>query len=93
MFRIGQKVTCIDAKDAPMLTLGAIYTIRDLRGPRKQRWRGQSIVGYSVHLHEAEPLRGYTGFAGERFRPYNPRSTDISIFTEMLKTDKIKSNA
>jgi len=94
MFRVGQKVVCVDASkrgtlgsvnyDRPQLTKGAVYTIRELDG----------CDGYhAVRLVEiVEPIldiwidRGpsepawYSG----RFRPIVERKTDISIFKAML---------
>jgi len=84
MFNINQKVVCVDADGAPQLKLKGIYTIKDVRGPLWQGWRGDRVYGYSIFLYEAETAAGYRGFAAERFRPIQERPTDISVFKEML---------
>ncbi len=90
-FEPGQKVVCVDADDAPQLTLKAIYTIKAISVPFMQNWRGVPQMGCAVLLHEAKPHEGYFGFAEERFRPITSRRTDISVFEEMLKDVTIEA--
>ena len=80
-FRAGQKVICIDADGAYMLTLNGVYTVNKVSYSRLQRWRGVVSDGQALWLYEAKPEVGYIGFAAERFRPLVDRPTDISIFT------------
>src|ERR1700687_6044735 len=96
MFRVGQKVVCVDdmghGRYSPFATCnfdleglrkGEVYTIRDI---------GRALGVDVVRLEEIH--RSYSSFvgdenfyAGQRFRPIVERQTDISIFTKML-TDK-----
>lgn len=84
-FYVGQKVVCVDAGIGKLsmrkanLEEGAVYTISKVID-----WFGH--VG--LHLVEAKPLPGYSGFAAERFRPIVERKTDISIFKAMLNHSK-----
>ena len=78
MFRVGQKVVCVD--DAPWETTGlpvpvrkkGIYTIQELSRIRS---------GLGVKLEEVD-RRTYGYFRAARFRPVV--TTDISIFEAML---------
>lgn len=91
MFRVGQKVVCVDASsrqgyswhdDAPIE--GAVYTVSG------------NFVGADgtpiIHLIElrrsAEAVFWYgpeTGYRASRFRPIVDRKTDISVFQEILR--------
>ncbi len=92
MFRVGQKVVCVDSDselgiwvddDAPIV--GHIYTVR----------RTFYIpAGPCLDLEEISrgPLARYAhgdncGYGAHRFRPVVERKTDISIFTKMLTDD------
>jgi hypothetical protein len=92
VFRVGQKVVCIDADGAPRLSLGAIYTIKDIDGPRLFSWRGRIYENVGIYLEEAICEDGHKGFAPFRFRPVVETKTDISIFQKMLTPKKEKSN-
>lgn len=89
MFRVGQRVVCIKADgllSAKPLTLHAIYTIRSI-------W-DDSIDGPGVCLEEvANEMhpRGEFGYRPHRFRPIVENKSDISIFTEMLKPNKVEA--
>jgi hypothetical protein len=87
MFRVGQKVVCVNAEGTPELTLNAIYTITAIDPDAKD--------GIGVELAEVEPPGGYIEWIYDirRFRPIVERKTNISVFTEMLKTKKSKINA
>jgi hypothetical protein len=91
-FRAGQKVVCVDADGAYMLTLNGIYTISQIRLLRKQRWRGEVAEGHAIWLYEAKPEPQYSGFAAERFRPLVERPTDISLFQRILRGHDILVN-
>ena len=81
-FYSGQKIVCVD--DSPSiyghssrLIKGNVYTVL-----RSSSHRG---VPY-VTLYEVDPGEVfYIGFKARRFRPAVDRTTDISIFTRMLK--------
>ncbi len=84
MFRVGQKVVCVDASRlrarAP-LKKGAVYTVR---------WAGQRPTDHEPGImveefscwHSRHHLEW--SFRATRFRPVVDRPTDISIFTRML---------
>lgn len=89
MFRVGQKVVCVNASDGAWedrfgcasgsLSKGEIYIIISMNAD-----------GADVFLR----LHGVMGgWLQERFRPLVEKETDISVFTEILKTTKPKINA
>jgi hypothetical protein len=98
MFRIGQKVVCVDdsqtdyvgipeskwIKDLNGLTLGAVYTIR--RIGYEEIWARDVLCLWLDEI--IRPVdRGSTyepGYAATRFRPAVQRKTDISIFKKLL---------
>jgi hypothetical protein len=84
MFNIGQKVVCINVCERPGTTWredipvkGTIYTI--------EAFDHDEEFGLGLILLEIKnsSLWNYS-FVARRFRPVVERSTDISIFTEML---------
>lgn len=83
-FRVGQKVVCVDASDAPMLRLNSIYTVV---GILSDPW------GEGLQVNETSPAAygddWWTGFRAERFRPIVERKTGISIFTKMLTPEGV----
>lgn len=93
MLRVGQKIVCIDADGAPMLELGAVYTIKAIDPCQERRWRGKIYMTASIHLWETKPEPQFWGFNPVRFRPAVDRPTDISIFKKMLKSYKSKADA
>jgi hypothetical protein len=92
IFKIGQKVICIDDGDIDALGEvwrpgeeiheGKIYTVSAIFSHRS--------LGQMVRLVEVERstecwlLWGRDGYAAIRFRPIVERQTDICVFTEML---------
>lgn len=90
MFRLGQKVVCIDdsknsAGDESGLRKGSIYTINAVF-PFQARDEDYGVQLYEIvaphspyHLH---------AFRASRFRPIVDGKTDISIFREMLKPSR-----
>jgi hypothetical protein len=91
MFRVGQKVVCVDDTPYPdgynklYPVKGSIYTIRGFHTE-------SHIDDVGIYLEEVvnPPIEWSDStacewpFASYRFRPVVERSTDISIFTEML---------
>lgn len=86
MFRVGQKVVCVDARGAHHLTERHIYTIAKVYPEREVFWRGKMRRQCGILLIESVPNPGDRNFAPQRFRPTIEKKTDISIFTAMLKT-------
>ncbi len=82
MFRIGQKVVCVDADIdcgcgcSTNLSLGAIYTIKCARFDHGGV--------QEIELQETEPVGWSSGYASTRFRPVVERKTNIEIFKKML---------
>ena len=75
MFRIGQKVVCVDATCfESFIQKDKVYTVHSIACQFGDIW---------VRLCEVIPDEG-GGFRNRRFRPIVERKTDISIFTEML---------
>lgn len=85
MFRVGQKVVCVDDSGyRKIIHKGDVYTVIGL------------APGGFIDMIEidCEPdALGNSGFYSRRFRPVQERKTDISVFTAMLKTKKSRINA
>jgi len=87
MFDPGQRVVCVDAsptylgKPVP-LRKGAIYTVAALGD--------EDFYGvFGIYLAEIDAVRDgkhLDAFRHTRFRPIIERSTDISVFEEMLRS-------
>lgn len=84
MFKIGQKVVCVDASSPPIRghrsdpdwpVKGQIYTVADLRIDPSS--------GLPA-LQTEEQGSKYVWYQRRRFRPLVERKTDISIFTKIL---------
>jgi hypothetical protein len=86
MFRVGQKVVCINNRNlvyAVAPVLGRIYTIRIIQGKVLKPHRGVGIILDEIVNGLHSNGREY-GYYSDRFRPVVERKTDISVFTEML---------
>lgn len=94
MFRVGQKVVLVGWEAGPVSAwqsmgahypnVGDVYTVRAIKP-----WKDSAVLLLTEvdnsHLgYELEP-----GFRQEFFRPAVEPKADISIFTEMLTTEKI----
>lgn len=100
MFHVGQKVVCVDASankkylppgycisdpDLDGLAKGRIYIIRGIIFIRRV-----PCVFLEEIIREVEPAFGFEApYSAARFRPIVERKTDISIFTKMLKPEKV----
>lgn len=92
MFHEGQKVVCVDERpcaccDIPTpcaVRKGIIYTVASCLPSLGllSDW-AVTVVEVPTSAH-----RGHAGFRAERFRPIEEKKTDISVFTEMLKSEK-----
>lgn len=93
IFRIGQKVVCVNDKNSNLygkqeLVAGAIYTVRwvgEYYHPRhgiKPSVRVAGIVRDATD--QGFPEHSDVPFGAHRFRPLDERKTDISIFQRML---------
>jgi len=96
MFRIGQKVVCVNADSSipgnigfgwhpwyEALVEGQVYTVR-----RYYMYCDRPAV-WLEEIERSEHSRNHwgpdVGYAACRFRPVIERKTDISVFTDMLK--------
>lgn len=97
-FWVGQKVVCV--REAPHAIWAdcvyprfhEVYMIRTLRvNPRTQSLN--CLVVEIVNPERDAPPDGFGEpyFGIWRFRPIVERKTDISIFTKMLKRDKVRA--
>jgi hypothetical protein len=88
-WHVGMKVVCVDAKprdtnsawfgDAPIE--GKVYTISRLFLDDE----GEPVCAFEELERCPDAVReGCVGYGCWRFRPVQPRKTDISIFTTML---------
>lgn len=90
-FRIGEKVVCVNErqfKDSPGLWDGrlkrnAIYEIRWV-GLFNNNFQGGRLSVRLVGLDRGGHGFNDTPYCASRFRPLVTRTTDISIFTDML---------
>jgi hypothetical protein len=90
MFRIGQKVVCVD--DGPTIfgdpsevVKDAVYTVTKVHASPDPY--GQ----YGISLAEIKSGNGYRdGFRSTRFRPVVERKTSIEIFQRMLNPSELE---
>lgn len=92
--KAGDKVCCVndnphpftwDQEEAPKI--GAVYTISDI-------WIEEGLTAFDlVEIKRSDRSRKHwsmfglrVGYSAHRFRPVQPRKTDISIFTRILNT-------
>lgn len=97
MFHVGQKVVCVDvalrhcdgAGLASLLTIGAIYTVRDFDRRAADVHGAPTLRLEEIRGPEVLSPRGLweIGFYPDRFRPVTEKKTDISCFTRIL--DKV----
>ncbi len=91
MFRVGQKVVCVDSKTGLGIWLesdepveGHVYTITRIIFE-------DEMIFHLAELNRSDAARKQwgpsVGYAARRFRPVVERKTDISIFTKMLTDD------
>lgn len=85
-FRVGQRVICVNAENAPTLEADRIYTIVRTLGAKYPSRLG--TLEYGVTVAEAIPLPGSIGFAACRFRPVVERKTSIEVFRALLTPAK-----
>lgn len=102
---VGMRVVCIDASLRRDLTPYPVAPDRDLDGLTERRiytvrsvglYRGALVVWLAEIIRRVrrnEEEFGEAGFAIERFRPVQPRATDISMFTSMLTGAKERERA
>lgn len=86
MFRVGQRVECIDDSSWQTwntIELGRVYTIRAV-----VQHQGRT----SLHLDEVISVMG-APYYGYRFRPVVERNTDISFAHEILRKASQKERA
>jgi hypothetical protein len=89
MFRVGQKVVCVDDSEPndvnPSPVLGVVYTVASVRYITADI----SIdVGWGVtlvELHSIETDEWLAEYRATRFRPAVDRPTDISCFKALLR--------
>lgn len=73
MFRINQKVVCVDDSHTCFVTRGQVYTVTDVRAPYLY------LAGVAAAFIPAN------GMLASRFRPVVERKTSISIFHEIAR--------
>lgn len=95
MFRVRQKVVCVDAGDHDMGTWwpgeapikGAVYTISAMVVDAF----GEGLCFEELERHpEVRKFWDVHSYSPHRFRPVVDRPTDISIFTAMLREASLK---
>jgi hypothetical protein len=91
-FHVGEKVVCVndgptDGGHIVSLKKGTVYTVQFLCAAENH---AEKNVGIFVCGVAEEPRNGFCDcYNAERFRPLIERKTDISVFTEMLKTKEL----
>ena len=97
MFRVGQKVVCVDADGlqsdrsifSSLPQVGSVYTVREII-PSDCGWPRVPALTLNEIKGEWDPMWGVEySFLATRFRPIVDRTTDISVFKEMLHPSKI----
>lgn len=86
MFRVGQKVCCIDDADADDLAKGVIYTVSEIRHftANEADRAGTGIRLFEVASRETAVSWGY--YLATRFRPIVSRPTSIEFAHEILRS-------
>jgi len=87
MFRIGQKVVCVDNKIRPRTAYPEI--LKNLKVNGIYHIVKITHGGAGVHIAEVE-APGETSFFSDRFRPVIEHKTDISTFEKLLDTKNHK---
>lgn len=97
MFRVRQKVVCVDARVTPGKQWfgdppveGAVYTVVSCSKSTLKGYAGEDIV---TLLEIKNAAQADFGYLASRFRPAVERKTDISIFTAMLREASLKEKA
>lgn len=90
MFRVGQKVVCVDASGAasPFIIKGGIYTIAGFDARRASNSDRPGL--FLAEVDSTDRGRYYGSFLANRFRPVVERKTDISIFKAMLNPSNLR---
>ena len=84
-WHVGMKVVCVDASGwEHRLQQGAVYTLSAI---------GSAFGGLYIGLVETPSETGPLHWYARRFRPVQPRKTDISIFEAMLTGAKEREPA
>ena len=87
MFRIGQKVVCVDNKVRPRTAYPKILKKLKVNGI----YHIAKITHQGIGVRIAEVVSpGGTSFYSDRFRPVVERKTDISTFEKLLDTKNHK---
>ncbi|BEV47313.1 hypothetical protein CRBSH125_34960 [Afipia carboxidovorans] len=97
MFRIGQKVVCVNDSNihpcwsdwhSDLIVKGRVYTIASIE-------RSRDRFGFTLTEINSKPwpTGGYAAWRAERFRPVVERKTDISIFKAMLNPSSRETEA
>lgn len=92
MFRVGQKVVCVDADGSLELKEKAVYTIKKVFAYGPSLWRGKIRMNNAILLWEVAPSHSYDSFAPERFRPVQEKGTEtgMAILRGLLTTKTVK---
>jgi hypothetical protein len=92
-FRVGQRVVCVDDSShdrggwhprADIPQVGEVYTVAAI---------GRHRLQPAVRLREIRNAAHDGFYRARRFRPAVERATDISVFTEILRTTKAPAEA
>ncbi len=72
-FEVGMNVACVDANDAPNLTLNAVYVVTEVV---------VAFQGIGLRVSGAPNTRGLMAYYARRFRPVE--RTDISDLAKLV---------
>lgn len=107
MFKVGQKVVCVNTDMLPNrpdwakwhdldgLTKDQVYTVREIMPGYQNCWNDGPLDCIRVEeIRRSSRKSGHeVPFACFRFRPLEEQKTDISIFTAMLTPKKKTARA
>ena len=102
-FHVGQKVVLAFPYDGQthsaasfcgetLPSAGVVYTIREIEPPSADPL-GLVFIRLFEIINPSSHEFGECAFNSQRFRPVVERKTDISIFTDMLKTQRVRTDA
>lgn len=92
-FHVGQKVVCINNQKAPELFLSKVYTIIMIHAGESSTNLDGSYDIPGLFFLEITAPSGFEGYDARRFKPVVERKTSIEIFTNILNTQRVRTDA
>lgn len=82
MFKVGQKVVCVDESGPTSVVKGEIYTVTSI-SPSED-----DVGEMGVSLKEKTPITHPKYFRASRFRPLISQADDVAMFQKLVESMK-----